>query len=116
MRTSAASEILLEAQAIEKRFGDQPALRGVTLTAARGEIVAIIGPNGAGKTTLLSIIAGIQQSNEGEVSRLAGEIGWVPQQAAVYGKVTVSENLRLFAHLEGCSDVEAGVAAQLRQT
>jgi ABC-2 type transport system ATP-binding protein len=107
---------LLEARGISKRFGEREALRGVSISASRGEIVAIIGPNGAGKTTLLSIIAGIQQSNEGDVSRPAGEVGWVPQQAAVYGKLTVSENLRLFARLEGCGDVEAVVARMLRQT
>jgi ABC-2 type transport system ATP-binding protein len=107
---------LLEARGISKRFGEREALRGVSISASRGEIVAIIGPNGAGKTTLLSIIAGIQQSNEGDVSRPAGEVGWVPQQAAVYGKLTVSENLRLFARLERCGDVEAVVARMLRQT
>src|SRR5438067_11300188 len=115
MRTSAASEVLLEAQAIEKRFGDQRALRGVSLTAARGEVVAIIGPNGAGKTTLLSIIAGIQKPDAGTLT-LPGELGWVPQQAAVYSKLTVAENLRLFARLEGRDDVEAAVDRMLAQT
>src|SRR5947207_361226 len=116
MRTSAASGVLLEARAIDKRFGDRVALRGVSLAAAPGEVVAIIGPNGAGKTTLLSIIAGIQKPDAGELSLPAGEIGWVPQQAAVYGKLTVAENLRLFARLEGREDVEGSVERMLRQT
>ena len=107
---------LLEARAISKHFGDRQALRGVSLSAAPGEIVAIIGPNGAGKTTLLSIIAGIQRADGGEVQRPAGEIGWVPQQAAVYGKLTVAENLRLFARLEKRPDVEAVVVQMLHQT
>ncbi|MFL5894803.1 MAG: ABC transporter ATP-binding protein [Thermoleophilaceae bacterium] len=106
---------LLEARDIRKRFGEREALRGVSLSAAAGEVVAIIGPNGAGKTTLLSIIAGIQKPDGGTLEQPGG-IGWVPQQAAVYGKLTVAENLRLFARLERCTDVEAAVAAMLRQT
>ena len=50
----------------------------------------MIGPNGAGKTTLLSILAGIQRADDGSVSQARGEIGWVPQQAALYGKLTVA--------------------------
>jgi ABC-2 type transport system ATP-binding protein len=118
MKTSAASPpgVLLEARGIEKRFGDREALRGVSLAAAAGEVVAIIGPNGAGKTTLLSIIAGIQRPDAGELTVPPGEIGWVPQQAAVYAKLTVAENLRLFARLERAPDVEAAVQRMLRQT
>jgi ABC-2 type transport system ATP-binding protein len=86
------------------------------MAADHGDVVAIIGPNGAGKTTLLSIIAGIQPPDEGQVSRPTREIGWVPQQAAVYGKLTVAENLRLFARLEKRPDVEDVVARMLRQT
>jgi ABC-2 type transport system ATP-binding protein len=110
------SEALLEARGITKRFGDREALRGVSLRAERGEIVAIIGPNGAGKTTLLSIIAGIQRPDSGELMTHPEEIGWVPQQAALYGKLTVAENLRLFARLERCPDVGVVVERMLHQT
>jgi len=108
--------LVLEARDITKRFGDRVALKGVSLEAARGELVAIIGPNGAGKTTLLSILAGIQRPDRGSVSRPPGEVGWVPQQAAVYGKLTVAENLRLFARLEKCPNVEGMVQRMLAQT
>jgi ABC-2 type transport system ATP-binding protein len=108
--------VVLEARDIAKRFGDREALKGVSLEAGRGELVAIIGPNGAGKTTLLSILAGIQKADDGSVSRPPGEVGWVPQQAAVYGKLTVAENLRLFARLEKCPDVEVVVDRMLAQT
>jgi ABC-2 type transport system ATP-binding protein len=107
---------LIEARSVSKRYGERLALNGVSLAAERGEIVAIIGPNGAGKTTLLSIIAGIQAADDGEVREPPGEIGWVPQQAAVYGKLTVAENLRLFARLEKRPDVEAVVKQMLQQT
>jgi ABC-2 type transport system ATP-binding protein len=107
--------VVLEATAIVKRFGEREALKGVSLSASRGELVAVIGPNGAGKTTLLSILAGIQKPDGGTVSRAPREIGWVPQQAALYGKLTVAENLRLFARLEKCPDVNGAVERMLDQ-
>ena len=114
--TTAQAPALLEARDISKRFGDREALRGVSLAAAPGEVVAVIGPNGAGKTTLLSIIGGIQKPDGGTLNLPSGEIGWVPQQAALYGKLTVAENLRLFARLERCTDVDDAVQRMLRQT
>ena len=104
---------VLEAQNLVKRFGDREALRDVSLTAGRGELVAVIGPNGAGKTTLLSILAGIQRPDGGSVSRAPSDIGWVPQQPALYSKLTVRENLDLFARLEGVTDPSATVARML---
>jgi ABC-2 type transport system ATP-binding protein len=109
-------ETALAAEGIVKRFGDREALRGVSLSVAPGELVAIIGPNGAGKTTLLSILAGIQAPDAGSVSRPADEIGWVPQQAALYGKLTVAENLRLFARLERLEDPDLAVDGMLELT
>ena len=107
---------LIEAKGLVKRYGTREALRGVSVAAAEGERVAVIGPNGAGKTTLLSILAGIQRPDDGEVSGPPGRAGWVPQQAALYGKLTVAENLRLFARLERCADVDAAVERMLAQT
>jgi len=95
---------VLEASGLRKRFGEREALKGVSLRAGRGELVAVIGPNGAGKTTLLSILAGILRPDQGQVGTSRGEIGWVPQQVALYGKLTVEENLELFARLEGAAD------------
>jgi ABC-2 type transport system ATP-binding protein len=106
----------LEARGIVKRYGRQPALRGVDFEADPGELLAVIGPNGAGKTTLLSILAGIVRADEGEVHLPRGEVGWVPQQAALYRRLTVEENLRLFARLEGHDDVEASVEQMLDQS
>jgi ABC-2 type transport system ATP-binding protein len=119
VRAASASrpqEPVLEAHGLVKRFGGRVALRGVSLSAARGELVAVIGPNGAGKTTLLSILAGIQRADEGTVSKPTGEVGWVPQHAAVYSKLTVAENLKLFARLEGAADPAASVARMLDLT
>jgi ABC-type multidrug transport system ATPase subunit len=86
---------------IGKRFGAKAALRDVSFTLEPGERLAIIGPNGAGKTTLLQILAGSMLPDEGEVD--LPPAGWVPQRAAVYSKLTVRENLQLFARLEKAS-------------
>jgi ABC-2 type transport system ATP-binding protein len=106
----------LDARGLVKRYGERVALAGVSLTAARGERVAVIGPNGAGKTTLLEILAGIQRPDAGEVGLLPPRLGWVPQQVALYGKLTVEENLRLFARLERLVDIPAAVGRMLDQT
>jgi ABC-2 type transport system ATP-binding protein len=105
----------LEARGLVKRYGEREALRGVGLTASAGELVAIIGPNGAGKTTLLSILAGISKADQGDVHVPTG-VGWVPQQAALYRRLTVEENLLLFARLEGHEDAHASAEEMLELT
>jgi ABC-2 type transport system ATP-binding protein len=114
--TRAGSGAALEARGIAKSYGPQVALRGVGFSAVPGELLAVIGPNGAGKTTLLSILAGIVEPDQGEVRMPHGEVGWVPQQAALYRRLTVEENLRLFAQLERREDVDGVVEAMLEQT
>ncbi|HEY2427816.1 MAG TPA: ABC transporter ATP-binding protein [Acidimicrobiales bacterium] len=58
---------LIEARSVVKSFGPTPALRGATLAAEPGEIVAVMGPSGSGKSTLLHCLAGILTPEEGEV-------------------------------------------------
>ena len=108
----------LAARSLSKHFGGRAALAGATFSVHPGELVAIIGPNGAGKTTLLSILAGVLAPDEGEVSRPPGSrpFGWVPQQVALYLKLSVAENLRLFARLERLTDPEAAVQRMLVET
>jgi ABC-2 type transport system ATP-binding protein len=110
-----ATATALKVEAVSKHYAERRALDNVSFTAAVGELVAIIGPNGAGKTTLLQILAGSLTPTSGSVTASAA-IGWVPQQAAVYGKLSIEENLRLFARLETGPDVDAVVARMLEQT
>jgi ABC-2 type transport system ATP-binding protein len=116
----ATGEPVLCVEALGKRYGSRDALREVSFTVHAGELLAVIGPNGAGKTTLLSILAGVQAASSGGVSRAAGDVGWgvgwVPQIPALYSKLSVIENLRLFARLEKVGDVDAVVARMLEQT
>ncbi len=109
---------LLRARGIVKRYGEREALRGVDLDAGPGELVAVIGPNGAGKTTLLSILTGAQPLNAGTVEVRGGpaRVGWVPQQPALYSRLSVAENLELFARLHRVADPRATVHAMLAQT
>lgn len=105
----------LTATQITHAFGDHRVLDAVDVSAQPGELIAVIGPNGAGKTTLLRAIAGVLDVDGGVVSLLPGEIGWVPQQPAIYGKLSVRENLALFAELEGVGDHDAVVETMLGQ-
>ena len=107
--------VVLEAEGLCKSYGTQQALRDVAIEARAGERVACIGPNGAGKTTLLTILAGIQAADAGTITGTSGRAGWVPQALALYSKLTVAENLRLFARLERVTDVEATVERMLDQ-
>lgn len=107
---------ILSVRDLSKRYGEREALRDVSFDAAAGELVAVVGPNGAGKTTLLSILAGIQRPSAGSVNRHPSEVGWVPQQPALYSKLSVAENLALFARLEHVADPDRAVERMLDQT
>jgi ABC-2 type transport system ATP-binding protein len=110
----------LKVEGLTHRFGERTALAEVSFEVGAGELVAVIGPNGAGKTTLLSVLAGVLVPASGSVQREVGAksrlTGWVPQQPALYSKLTVAENLRLFARLERVPDPEASVEQMLEQT
>ena len=120
--TSAA----LSAEQLTHRFGERLALDAVSFDVAPSELVAVIGPNGAGKTTLLSILAGVLTPTSGTVhldrrgrdehEPIGRSVGWVPQQPALYSKLTVAENLMLFARLERVADPVATVERMLEQT
>ncbi len=114
--TATVASAALRAVAVSKRYGERDALRDMSFEIAPGELVAVIGPNGAGKTTLLSLLAGIAAPTSGRVERGVPRPAWVPQQSAIYAKLSVAENLRLFARLEGVDEPERVVDRMLAQT
>jgi ABC-2 type transport system ATP-binding protein len=107
---------VLSVKELSKDYGELQALREISFEAARGEMVAVIGPNGAGKTTLLSIIAGVQGASSGKVEPGPEHVGWAPQQPALYSRLSVRENLELFARLERVPDRRGAVERMLEQT
>lgn len=109
---------VISVRGLTKRYGERTALRDVEFAVTAGELVAIVGPNGAGKTTLLSILAGVQSASSGTVEGpgAGASIGWAPQQTALYSKLSVAENLKLFARLEGVADPDRAVVQMLEQT
>jgi ABC-2 type transport system ATP-binding protein len=106
----------LAADGVARRFGSQVALAPTSIQVRAGETLALIGPNGAGKSTLLAILAGALAPSSGRVSAAEPprRIGWVPQRAGLYGRLSARENLVLFAKLEGVPDVPAAVEGLLR--
>jgi ABC-2 type transport system ATP-binding protein len=107
------SDPFLRAHEVARRFGAQIALEPTAIDVCAGETLALIGPNGAGKSTLLALLAGALEPSSGSVERVGGvRVGWVPQQAALYDRLSARENLELFARLEG--ELEpAGTAGRL---
>jgi ABC-2 type transport system ATP-binding protein len=100
----------IEAKGLSKSYGDVVALRDVSFSIEKGEIIGLLGPNGAGKTTLMKILTGYMQADEGEAT-VAGidvaadplgvqaRIGYLPESAPLYRDMTVQEYLVMMAEL-----------------
>jgi ABC-type multidrug transport system ATPase subunit len=89
------NETVLEARQVRKAFRRHQVLRGVNLAVRRGQLAAVVGENGAGKSTLLQILAGTLAADGGEV-RLAGTLGYCPQEPVLNDDLTVAQHLRYF--------------------
>ena len=110
--------LAVRASGLVKQFGDQRAVDGIDLEVHRGEVFGVLGPNGAGKTTMLRMLATLLHIDEGRaeifghdvrtephaVRRLLGVTG---QYASVDENLTATENLWLFARLQGLGRTEA---------
>ena len=107
-----ADSSMIEARDLTKRYRDIEAIRGVTFTLQKGEIVGLLGPNGAGKTTTMRILTGIRPATSGS-AKVAGHdvfdepmqvkrrIGYLPEVPPLYPDLTVREYLQFVATLKG---------------
>jgi ABC-2 type transport system ATP-binding protein len=103
---------LIQVRGLRKRFGDGDAVQGVDLSIEEREIFGLIGPDGAGKSTLIRMLAGILEPSEGKISlrgidvvqdyeKVRKAVGYMPQTFGLYGLLTVEENLRAVARIQG---------------
>ena len=102
--------IPLQIESVVKRFGDVTAVAGISLEVRERACLGLLGPNGAGKTTLIRSIVGRVRPDSGSV-RVFGqpansaaarqELGWVPQELALYPLLTARENLEAFGRYQG---------------
>ncbi|HEX4519982.1 MAG TPA: ABC transporter ATP-binding protein [Gaiellaceae bacterium] len=105
-------EPILELRSIEVRYGSVPAVRGLSLELARGEIVGLIGPNGAGKsTTLLAIMRALPLSG-GEILLSGSPVRGRPEDVARSGIALVPEGRHIFADLTVEENVRLGLAGR----
>ena len=100
------SEHQLIVKQLAKQYRNRPVVKDVSLHVARGEIVGLLGPNGAGKTTSFYMIVGLIPADEGSIhmnnqdithlpihKRAACGLGYLPQEASIFRKLTVAQNL-----------------------
>jgi ABC-2 type transport system ATP-binding protein len=87
---------VLQARGISKAYRRHQVLRGADLTVGPGQLVGVVGENGSGKSTLLKILAGTLAADRGEV-RLAGSLGYCPQDPVLSDTLTAGQHLRYFA-------------------
>jgi ABC-2 type transport system ATP-binding protein len=122
---SLVAQSVLTASNLSRRFGDRIALEDVSFTLERGEIFALLGPNGAGKTTTLRILAGLIAPSSGTVAidgqpmgpesapQLRSRIGFLTEAPGLWDRLTVRDNLLVYARMYGLPSPRRAVDAAL---
>ena len=119
----------LEAEHLQKRYGARQVVKDVHLAVSAGEVVGLLGPNGAGKTTTFYMVVGLVRADQGEIridgraierlpihqrSRLG--LSYLPQEASIFRKLTVEENIRAVLELQLDANGRALKPAVIQQT
>ena len=115
----------LSARGLRKRYGRREVVRGIDLEVGAGEIVGLLGPNGAGKTTSFYMLTGFVRCDEGQVrlgtrditslavhERARAGLGYLAQEASVFRRLSVSDNIRAVLQLRRDLD-RAGIEREL---
>ncbi|MES2956323.1 MAG: LPS export ABC transporter ATP-binding protein, partial [Pseudomonadota bacterium] len=103
----------LVASGLQKSYGSRKVVKDVSLTVQKGEVVGLLGPNGAGKTTSFYMIVGLVRADAGEIT-IDGEsiehmpihkrsrlgLSYLPQEASIFRKLTVEQNVRAVLELQ----------------
>jgi len=111
----------LEVQHLQKAYGSRKVVKDVSLVVAKGEVVGLLGPNGAGKTTSFYMIVGLLRADAGEITidgqhvehmpihrRARLGLSYLPQEASVFRKMTVEENIQAVLELQKLSRAQIG--------
>jgi len=119
----------LQVHGLRKRFGSRVVVKDVSLEVSSGEVVGLLGPNGAGKTTCFYMIVGLVSVDDGaihldgrEISHFAMHrrarmgLSYLPQEASVFRKLTVEENIRAVLELQDLpeEEIESRLSGLLR--
>ncbi len=117
---------LLKASNLKKRYKSRLVVKDVSLEVSSGEVVGLLGPNGAGKTTCFYMIVGLAASDGGQIRidsrdithmamhrRARLGLSYLPQEASVFRKLTVEENVRAVLELQGLSEAEIASRLEL---
>lgn len=106
------SDPILVVKDLQKSFGENQAVRGVSFQVARGEVFGLLGPNGAGKTTTISMLTGLLVPTGGgatvdgldlekDTKAVKAKLGLVPQELALYPVLSARDNLEFFGRIYG---------------
>ena len=125
---AAVSGSRLEAEHLRKSYGPRVVVKDVHLAVGAGEVVGLLGPNGAGKTTTFYMVVGLVRADQGEI-RIDGKpvqhlpihrrsrlgLSYLPQEASIFRKLTVQENIRAVLELQIGADGRPYKPAQLEE-
>jgi ABC-2 type transport system ATP-binding protein len=115
--TEDTQQTLIEVKALDKRFGTIHAVKNLSFSVKKGEVLGFLGPNGAGKSTTMKMITGFLEPTSGTVSvcghdileepiKVKEKIGYLPEGAPSYGEMTVKNFLDFIAEIRGMKGKE----------
>lgn len=125
VQTSSPAHSTLSTQNLRKRYKKRTVVHDVSLEVGSGEVVGLLGPNGAGKTTCFYMVVGLVACDGGDVhldgrpithlpihQRAKLGVSYLPQEASVFRKLTVTENIKSVLELQGLANNEVNARAE----